>query len=84
MERKRGQIIAVVIALVVAVVSLGVAFAAFSTTLNISGTATVQASSWNIFFTSTRDSRSRPEKRNPQIRQRRTSSPPCHTTSELR
>lgn len=53
MERKRGQIIAVVIALVVAVVSLGVAFAAFSTTLNISGTATVQASSWNIFFTST-------------------------------
>ena len=50
MERNRGTTIAIVAALVVAVVSLGVAFAAFSTTLNISGTATVQSSSWKIFF----------------------------------
>ena len=52
MERKRGQIVAVVIALVVAVVSLGVAFAAFSTTLTIGGTATVQATTWDVFFAS--------------------------------
>ena len=52
MERKRGTIIAVVAALVIAVVSLGIAFAAFSTTLNINGTATVQSSKWDIFFTS--------------------------------
>ena len=50
MERKRGTTVAVVAALIIAVVSLGVAFAAFSTTLTISGTATVQTSGWNIFF----------------------------------
>ena len=50
MERNRGNVIAVVAALVIAVVSLGVAFATFSTTLNINGTATVQASSWKIYF----------------------------------
>lgn len=51
MERKRGTTVAVVAALIIAVVSLGIAFAAFSTTLNINGNATVNASSWNIFFT---------------------------------
>ena len=51
MERKRGTTVAIVAALIIAVVSLGVAFAAFSTTLNINGTATVQASSWSIYFT---------------------------------
>ena len=50
MEKQRGTTIAIVAALIVAVISLGVAFAAFSTTLNIGGTATVQASNWNIFF----------------------------------
>ena len=50
MEKKRGITIAVVATLIIAVVSLGVAFAAFSTTLNINGTATVQASSWAIYF----------------------------------
>jgi hypothetical protein len=53
MEKNRGSVIAIVAALVVAVISLGVAFAAFSTTLNITGSATVQASSWNVFFTNT-------------------------------
>lgn len=51
MERKRGTTVAIVIALIVAIVSLGVAFAAFSTTLNINGTATVQATTWDIYFT---------------------------------
>ena len=50
MEKKRGITLAIVVALVVAIISLGVAFAAFSTTLNINGTATVQASSWKIYF----------------------------------
>ena len=50
MEKKRGITIAVVATLIIAVVSLGVAFAAFTTTLNINGTATVQASSWKIYF----------------------------------
>ncbi len=52
MEKKRGTIVAIVVALILAVISLGVAFAAFSTQLNINGTATVQQSSWNIFFAS--------------------------------
>lgn len=51
MERSRGRVVSVVIALILAVISLGVAYAAFSTTLNISGTATVQSSSWDIYFT---------------------------------
>ena len=50
MEKNRGTVIAIVAALVVAVISLGVAFAAFSTTLNITGSATVQASSWAVYF----------------------------------
>ena len=50
MERKRGTTVAVVAALIIAVVSLGIAFAAFSTTLTINGTATVQATNWEIFF----------------------------------
>ena len=50
MEKQRGTKIAIIIALVVAIVSLGVAFAAFSTTLNINGTATVQQSNWDIYF----------------------------------
>lgn len=55
MEKQRGTTVAIVAALIIAVISLGVAFAAFSTTLNINGTATVQASNWNVFFASTSD-----------------------------
>ena len=50
MEKQRGTTVAIVAALIIAVISLGVAFAAFSTTLNINGTATVQASSWDVYF----------------------------------
>lgn len=53
MERRRGQIIVLAITFIIAIIGLGVAFAAFSTTLNISGSATVQASSWNVYFTKT-------------------------------
>ena len=55
MEKNRGTAIAVIVALVVSVISLGVAFATFSTTLNINGSATVQATSWNVFFASASD-----------------------------
>lgn len=51
MERRRGFTVAIIAGLVVAVVGLGVAFAAFSTVLNINGSATVETSSWDIFFT---------------------------------
>ena len=53
MERKRGTTIAIIVALIIAVVSLGIAFAAFSTTLTINGSATVQATNWEIFFAPT-------------------------------
>ena len=49
MSNKKTSII-IVIVLVLAIVSLGVAFAAFSTTLNITGHATVESTSWNIVF----------------------------------
>ena len=49
MSNRKISII-IVIVLVVAIVSLGVAFAAFSTTLNITGHATVESTSWNIVF----------------------------------
>ena len=50
MERRRGTTIGLVAALIIAVVSLGVAFAAFSSTLTINGNATVTAASWDIHF----------------------------------
>ena len=49
MSNRKTSII-IVIVLVLAIVSLGVAFAAFSTTLNINGSAAVESSSWNIVF----------------------------------
>ena len=60
MEKKRGTTVAVVAALIIAVVSLGVAFAAFSTTLTINGTATVQATKWDIYFSDTGAANSKP------------------------
>ncbi len=54
MENKKITI-PIVIVLIIAVVSLGVAFAAFSTTLNINGTAAVESTTWDIFFTSQDD-----------------------------
>lgn len=46
-NRNNGKVVAV-IALFVAVIGLSVGFAALSTTLNFTGTATVKASNWNI------------------------------------
>ena len=53
--RNRKVTIGIVIALVFAVVSLGIAFAAFSTTLNINGSASVESSNWNVYFTTDYD-----------------------------
>ena len=50
MEKNRKITIILVITLIISVIGLGIAFAAFSTTLNISGTAQVQSSSWDIEF----------------------------------
>ena len=55
MEKNRGTAVAVIAALVISVISLGVAFATFSQTLNINGTATVQASTWDIHFSGASD-----------------------------
>ena len=60
MEKKRGTTIAVVAALIIAVVSLGIAFAAFSQTLTINGTATVKATKWDIYFSDTGEASSKP------------------------
>ncbi len=51
MERQRKIKVMSVIALIVAVLGLTVAFAALSTTLTINGSATINASSWSIYFT---------------------------------
>jgi len=53
MEKNRGTVIAVIAALVVSVISLGVAFAAFSAQLTINGSATIEASTWDIHFSET-------------------------------
>lgn len=50
MERERRSKVLAVIAILIAVVSLGVGFAAYSRELTIDGTATVEASSWEIRF----------------------------------
>lgn len=60
MEKQRGTVVAVVAALVVAVISLGVAFAAFSTTLTINGTAKVEATAWDIYFSNSSSADSKP------------------------
>ena len=54
-RRGNGRTISLIIALVLVVTGIGVAFAAFSTTLNINGTATVQSSNWKVFFTNASD-----------------------------
>lgn len=52
MKRKNTIVIAI-ITLIVSVIGLSIAFATFSTTLRINGSATVQASSWDVHFSST-------------------------------
>ena len=46
----KGFKIGVLVALIAMIVVVGVGFAAFTTTLNINGTAKVEASSWDIHF----------------------------------
>ena len=53
--KNRKITIIIVISLVAVIISLGVAFAVFSTTLNINGGAAVEATSWDIFFTTEAD-----------------------------
>lgn len=53
MEKNRGTVIAVIAALVVSVISLGVAFATFSRSLTINGNATIAASTWDVHFSTT-------------------------------
>lgn len=50
MERRRGTALVLSIALIISIIGLGVAFAAFSQNLTINGSATVQASTWDIHY----------------------------------
>ena len=54
MNKEREMKTLVIAALVISVVAIGVGFAAFSTTLQINGTATVNTDgkTWNVFFES--------------------------------
>ena len=53
MEKNRKTTIMIIATLVISIVGLGIAFAAFSTTLNINGNATVEASAWKVVFEGT-------------------------------
>lgn len=50
MEKDRGAKIIVAIALVVAIVGLTIGYAAYSTTLKITGTANVDPAKWDVHF----------------------------------
>ena len=50
MEKNREVKVIAVVALLVAVVGLSVAYAALSTTLQITGQATINSASWNVQF----------------------------------
>ena len=50
MEKERGAKIIAIVALLIAVVGLTVGYAAYSSTLNINGTATVDPASWKVNF----------------------------------
>lgn len=53
MEKKRNGQLAVILVLAVAILFMSVGFAAYSTTLNINGTATVKANKWSVHFVDT-------------------------------
>jgi hypothetical protein len=48
--RDRKITIPIIAILIIAIISLGIAFATFATTLNINGNATVDATNWEIVF----------------------------------
>ncbi len=54
-KEKKRQVIAIIITVVLSIISLGVAFAVFSGTLNINGTATVDTIKWDMYFTTAND-----------------------------
>lgn len=58
MERQRGIKGLSIVALLVAIVGLSIAFAALSTTLTINGTAKVEASNWDVHYETTGGSQS--------------------------
>ena len=53
MERKRGTFLVLAIALIISIIGLGIAFAAFTQNLTINGSATVQSSNWDIHYAET-------------------------------
>ena len=55
MKNQKKVTVTIIITLIISLISLGVAFAAFSGTLNINGTATVEVSEWNMYFTTEDD-----------------------------
>lgn len=55
MEKKKSTSVIVIITLIISLISLGIAFAVFSGTLYINGTATVEVSKWEMFFTTAED-----------------------------
>jgi len=50
-EKNRGSVLIIAITLIISIIGLGIAFAAFSQQLTISGSAIIEASNWNIYFT---------------------------------
>ena len=50
MFRDKKLTIAIIVVLMISVIGLGIAFAAFSQTLTINGTGTVESSSWSVVF----------------------------------
>lgn len=50
MEKSRNYIVFGVLALVVSLVAVSLAYAGFTATLNINGTANVKAATWNVHF----------------------------------
>lgn len=50
MEKERGAKVIAIVALLIAVVGLTVGYAAYSSTLSINGTATVDPASWKVNF----------------------------------
>ena len=50
MEKSRNYVVFGVLALVVSLVAVSLAYAGFTQTLNINGTATIKTASWNVHF----------------------------------
>jgi plastocyanin len=55
MQKDRTARILVVVAICIATLGLSVAYSAFSSTLEIAGTATVKGGQWSVYFTNLKD-----------------------------